>query len=146
MRPNPEKRSESPDRFCDRLQRICLRSISGTALPLSDQASEKEAFSKVLREAADFLRLHDRRLTFRIRQTMYEIPWGEILYLEGDLRKIHLHTVLGEYTFYGKLEKLKEQLTPGGFFQCHKSYVVNPNISGPPGKHLLFSEMERRFL
>ena len=87
---------------------------------------KKEAFSKVLREAADFLRLHDRRLTFRIRQTMYEIPWGEILYLEGDLRKVHLHTVLGEYTFYGKLEKLKEQLTPGGFFQCHKSYVVNP--------------------
>ncbi len=87
---------------------------------------KRKAFFKVLGEAMEFLRLHGKRLTFHIRQTLYEIPWGEILYLEGDLRKIHLHTVVGEYTFYGKLEKLKEQLSPGGFFQCHKSYVVNP--------------------
>ena len=81
----------------------------------------QEAFSKVLREATDFLNLHDRRLTFCIRQTLYEIPWGEILYLEGDLRKVHLHTVLGEYTFYGRLEKLKEQLAP-----CAFSSATNP--------------------
>ena len=76
MRPNPEKRSESPDRFCDRLQRICLRSISGTALPLSDQASEKRSFFKSPEGSRRLSRLHDRRLTFRIRQTMYEIPRG----------------------------------------------------------------------
>ena len=27
LRPDPQKRSESPDRFCDRLQRICIRSF-----------------------------------------------------------------------------------------------------------------------
>ena len=44
LRPDPQERSESPDRFCDRLQRICIRSFSGTALPLPDQTSEKKSF------------------------------------------------------------------------------------------------------
>ena len=55
---------------------------------------KRKAFFKVLGEAMEFLRLHDKRLTFHIRQTLYEIPCGEILYLEGDLRKIHLHTAV----------------------------------------------------
>ncbi|HIZ65663.1 MAG TPA: LytTR family DNA-binding domain-containing protein [Candidatus Blautia pullicola] len=84
-----------------------------------------QAFTRVLHDAFRHLGAQSRPLSFKIQQTVYEIPQGEILYLEGELRKIHVHTLNREYVFYGRLEQIKAGLDQRFFVQTHKSYLVN---------------------
>lgn len=52
--------------------------------------------------------------------------YGDILYFQSVGRKIRIIAREEEQEFYGKLEKIKEQL-PHQFIQIHKSYLVNEN-------------------
>lgn len=47
----------------------------------------------------------------------------EIFYAENDARKIILHTLQGEYAYYGKMKDLEEKLGDT-FFRCHRGYLV----------------------
>ena len=78
---------------------------------------KKKAFFKVLGEAMEFLRLHDKRPLPSIsgRPSMRFPGVKSCTWKETFGRSISIRQ-WGEYTFYGKLEKLKEQLSPGGFF------------------------------
>ena len=49
---------------------------------------------------------------------------SEILYFERDLRKIHVHTTEGIFSYYGEFDNLGSRLD-GRFCRCHCSYVVN---------------------
>lgn len=63
-----------------------------------------QAFNRTLCDAFHHLATHRRPLSFKIQHTVYEIPQGKILYLEGELRKVHVHTLDYEYIFYGRLD------------------------------------------
>lgn len=58
------------------------------------------------------------------RKKTYQIRRREILYLEKELRLIHVHTDNGVFTCYGKFEDMWEYLAVD-FCRCHNSYVVN---------------------
>lgn len=73
---------------------------------------------------------HSRAVIVRQGTAIRRVLLEQILYLEVLDRKIYLHTSKETIPFYGKLEELEPELTrpglsPGTFFRCHRSYIVN---------------------
>ncbi|MEG2199358.1 MAG: LytTR family DNA-binding domain-containing protein [Anaerovorax sp.] len=60
----------------------------------------------------------------RKRCEVTKVATKEILYMEKELRSIHIYTIYCKHTFYGKMEDISDHLGPS-FFRCHKSCVVN---------------------
>lgn len=52
------------------------------------------------------------------------IDYNQICYFEAREKKVFVQTVSEEYSFYGTIEKLEENL-PGFFVRCHRSFIVN---------------------
>ena len=68
-----------------------------------------------------------RCLEFQHKGKSYRIPYGKILYLRSDRRKLCVTTLEETYEFYGKLEEMEEKLPANQFLKIHKSYLVNTN-------------------
>jgi len=55
--------------------------------------------------------------------------YSDILFFETDTQKgvkrIILHTKSRQYTFYGTIREIAQELPTGHFFQCHKCCIVN---------------------
>lgn len=66
-----------------------------------------------------------RCLEFQHKGKSYRIPYGKILYLQSDRRKLSVVTLEGTYEFYGKLEEMEEKLPANQFLKIHKSYLIN---------------------
>ena len=49
---------------------------------------------------------------------------SDIIYIESEARKIHIHTADGNYSAYRKLDEIVDKL-PENFFRCHKSCIIN---------------------
>lgn len=61
-----------------------------------------------------------------VRNTIYSIPFGEIVYVESRNNICILHRSDGsEYTIYKKLSEVELQLSESRFLRCHQSYLVN---------------------
>jgi DNA-binding LytR/AlgR family response regulator len=61
-----------------------------------------------------------------VRNTIYSIPLGEIVYVESRNNVCILHCSNGrEYTIYKKLSEIETQLGDSRFLRCHQSYLVN---------------------
>ncbi len=61
-----------------------------------------------------------------VRNTIYSIPFGEIVYVESRNNVCILHRSDGrEYTIYKKLSEVESQLNDSRFLRCHQSYLVN---------------------
>ncbi len=84
----------------------------------------KHLLQAIRRAGEKLLDLHTRSFIVSNRDGLHCIPYNEILYLENELRKIHVHTVRGNISFYGKFEDMKEALDER-FLRCHNSYIVN---------------------
>lgn len=70
----------------------------------------------------------EKALRFSINAEPYSIPYSNIIYLESRQRIIYLHTVKLERSgdhFYGRIDKLTEELEAEGFLRVQKSYLVN---------------------
>lgn len=61
-----------------------------------------------------------------VRNTIYSIPFAEIVYVESRNNVCILHRSDGrEYTLYQKLSEVEAQLNDSRFLRCHQSYLVN---------------------
>ena len=47
-----------------------------------------------------------------------------ILYIQSEARKIHIHTVEKTQSVYGKIDDV-EPMLPENFYRCHKSCIIN---------------------
>lgn len=54
----------------------------------------------------------------------YRIPHKEILYFESDRRKVSCVTQNHNYSFYGKLSEVAQELANAGFIRIHQRYLV----------------------
>lgn len=67
-------------------------------------------------------------LKFTSNGEEYTVQYENIIYLESQLRIIHLHTLHPERIndcFYATMEEMEKELSPSGFIRIHKSYLVN---------------------
>ncbi|MBR3600437.1 MAG: LytTR family transcriptional regulator DNA-binding domain-containing protein, partial [Lachnospiraceae bacterium] len=53
-----------------------------------------------------------------------KLAYSSILYLEASNKMISIRQNSMEYSIYGSLEKLEQEL-PDEFVRCHRSYIVN---------------------
>jgi DNA-binding LytR/AlgR family response regulator len=69
---------------------------------------------------------YDRQpvLVVRQRGALISIPFREIFYIESWKHQITIYSSQEPVVSYELLDKITESL-PAGFYQCHKSYVVN---------------------
>ncbi len=65
-----------------------------------------------------------KALVIRRRGGIYVLPVDSIVYMENKGRKILVHTLGGEYEFYGKLSDVVEDLDQR-IVMCHRSYAIN---------------------
>lgn len=64
-------------------------------------------------------------LSFQFQNETYNTRYSDILYIEGMRNKIWLHCQDGVYRWRGALKNLQDLLEGRGFFQVHRSYIIN---------------------
>ncbi len=83
-------------------------------------------FAGVFKECLQELtKSNEVRFTFQKASETVSIPLRDIIYFESDKRIINIITNTEEYSFYGKLDDIEQQLKKQDFVRCHQSFLVN---------------------
>lgn len=85
----------------------------------------REALNLVMKKAIEHFNLTKQVFFFKQNKTQLQVAFDEIIYFEGNLRKVRLVTTGGEYDFYGKISEVVKKLDGNLFLQIHNSYIVN---------------------
>lgn len=62
---------------------------------------------------------------FKTKQSIIKLLCRDILYFESSGRKVIIHTLHKEYSYYDKLNSIEERLRHLRFIRIHKAYLVN---------------------
>ena len=68
---------------------------------------------------------HSGNFHYKKGQNSYIIPACDIIYFEGQDRKIKIVTTKGEDSFYGNLEDIERDVAEYRFILIHRSYLIN---------------------
>ena len=88
-------------------------------------------FNQVYQEAAELLKKrndeksHKKYYTIRRKGEIITLDCIDIIYFEKTGHKIKLHTVNSNLDYYGNFVKLRDEIDPAFFIQCHQGYIVN---------------------
>lgn len=120
---------------------ICLVFVTGytdyvfdgyqvNALDYVIKPASAERLAQVLRRVrVQIYEKRDRTYCFKNSDGTYRFALSGISYFYSDKRKVSLvggaDGAFTEYTFYGKLDEVEEQLS-GAFVRIHQRYLVNP--------------------
>ena len=63
--------------------------------------------------------------TVKNKESLYRVPYSDVIYFESNQRKVILHTEKQIIEFYGKLSDVLSKLPADSFFRCHQSYIIN---------------------
>ena len=85
----------------------------------------QEALNGVMKKAFEHFNLTNQVFFFKQNKKQLQVDFNEIIYFEGNLRKVRLVTSEVEYDFYGKISDVVKQLDGNLFLQIHNSYIVN---------------------
>lgn len=69
----------------------------------------------------------DEYLNFQFQNETFSIKYSDIIYVEGMRDKIWFYCSDGIYRWRGTIKSLNEKLSGKGFFQVHRSYIINMN-------------------
>lgn len=83
-------------------------------------AETLEAVQKKLCEPEEYL-------NFQFQNEIYSIRYSDILYIEGARDKIWIYCKDRTYRWRGTVKHLNKMLKDKGFFQVHRSYIINMN-------------------
>lgn len=87
-----------------------------------DEAKFKAVLAKAAR-LADYRKAREP-LVVKVEGSYYSIPAEDIYYAESGGRKIILHTVRGNLSYYEKMDHLEKKLG-SAFFRSHRGYLVH---------------------
>lgn len=85
-----------------------------------------EDFMRVLMAAVGGIE-KSRCFVFQSGRIRYRLNIHEIMYFESDRRLIKIRGLYGDYSFYGSMKELSEQLKERytGYVRVHSSFIVN---------------------
>lgn len=78
----------------------------------------------IVRALTKLCRNEDQIYTCHTGDIWYRIPHKEILYFESDRRKVTCVTTNRNYSFYGKLDEVAQELSDAEFIRIHQRYLV----------------------
>ena len=87
----------------------------------------QEDFQSIFYKACEKIEGDSGIFEFKSSRTIYRIPLKDILYFEGDNRRVKIVTADHTYYCYSTIENLfsKINMNQAGFIRLHKSYAVN---------------------
>ena len=80
---------------------------------------QREQLNTVLKDAILQINTAKKLFFFRIGKQQFQVAYDEILYFEGNLRKVRLVSTVGEWDFYGKISKVFSDLDVNLFLLEH---------------------------
>ena len=86
---------------------------------------DREIFEKTFLKAYGKICSKMIYFTFCYKYQEYKILCKDILYFESNRRQITVHVKAEQYTFYGKLDDIEQELKGQDFVRCHQSFLVN---------------------
>lgn len=86
---------------------------------------EEKDIIAVIEKAMELSETQNKYFEFKIGSDFYKIPYSEIVYFEGNGKKVYLHTEEDVYEFYESMALLEEQFEKNGYLKIHKSFLVN---------------------
>ncbi len=89
-----------------------------------DEQKFAAVFSRALKDIKRRDEAAGKHIVIKSGNSRYKIFIREIAYVESRDRKNIIHTHDGAIEYYGRLRELESALG-GGFFRCHRSYIVN---------------------
>ena len=96
-----------------------------------------ERLAEVLKRVREQLyKKMDEMYLFKNTEGTFRLPIAAIYYFYSDRRKVILVCEEKEYSFYGKLDEVEQQLS-GRFVRIHQRYLVNPDrVEQIGGEHV----------
>lgn len=96
-----------------------------------------ERLAEVLKRVREHLyKKMDEMYLFKNTEGTFRLPIDSIYYFYSDRRKVILVCEEKEYSFYGKLDEVEQQLS-GRFVRIHQRYLVNPDrVERISGEHV----------
>lgn len=86
---------------------------------------QQEDLDRALRCAVENLKARaSSAMIIKADGRLHKIVPQEILYVESNLRKVHIVRRSGSIEMYGKMADIERELPPS-FVRCHKSFLVN---------------------
>ena len=89
-----------------------------------DNEKLREVLEKAKKEIEKKQGLKSRQIFIKTRNKNITLNVADILYFENEMRKIAVHTVRGEISFYGVMADMEREVGEG-FCRCHRGYLVN---------------------
>lgn len=80
---------------------------------------------EVFQTAVKLINKKNKIFDYQVGHTTFKIPVKDIIYFEGNNRKIDVITVKQRDSFYGSLKHLFDKVKQYNFINIHKSYLVN---------------------
>lgn len=91
--------------------------------PLSKEKFNS-VFLEAIKEAQKRIGAKEEPLFFQTKSKSFTLLKSEIIYVENSRRKVDIHTLHQTETIYATMVHM-EELLGGGFFRCHRGYLVN---------------------
>lgn len=103
-----------------------IRGYSVNALDYIVKPVKYFKFAQVMKRAVEVNSSIDEKFTtINTKDGVYKVPLKEIYYIESRKHDLCYVTKRGEFVVRGRMADCIEALAPYGFYQVHKSYIVN---------------------
>ncbi len=86
---------------------------------------EKAGLEQVIERYMQDKDSHPDCLNVPVNGVRESILIDRIQYIDSQTRKVTVHTLAEDYTFYSKLDDIEKMLEGHDFLRCHQSYMVN---------------------
>ncbi len=73
-------------------------------------------------------------LTINTKSREIHIPIHKIIYFKSEKRRVTAYSLIGESSFYAKLDDIEKMIQGRSFIRCHQSYLVNSNMIDSIGR------------
>ncbi len=111
-----------------------------------DNEKLREVLERAKKEIEKKQGLKSRQIFVKTRNKNITLDVADILYFENEMRKIAVHTVRGEISFYGVMADMEREAGEG-FCRCHRGYLVNLSyVAGYDAKNILLTNGEKIYL
>lgn len=130
--------------FITNLARYAIKGYEVDALDYILKPLNYSAFDMKIQKAIRICqKKQNEKITIATRAGSICFPASSIFYIESVGHHIEYHTEQGQYTGYGTLKKLEQQLPQTIFFRCNSCYIINFNfVKGYDGNIVQIGDTE----
>lgn len=84
-----------------------------------------EKLKDVVHAAVNFIYTSKKYIFISVEKAKIQLCCENIMYFEGDKRKINVYTIDEKYSFYSKMADVESMVENSWFVRVHVSYIVN---------------------